>query len=72
MRLSNKLSRAAVLAFLPVVAVQGRREFSRSELGGVLQSFASDGFHPGPALHEAFAHEIADRMPLPYLLRSAP
>lgn len=49
-----------------------RLGFSQSEMDGVLQPFASDGFHPGAALHDMFAREIADRMPLPYLLRSAP
>jgi len=39
-----------------------RLEFTEDELDAVQQPFASDGFHPGAALHEVFAREIAARL----------
>jgi len=36
-----------------------RLEFTADELAAVQDPFASDGFHPGAALHEVFAREIS-------------
>jgi lysophospholipase L1-like esterase len=39
-----------------------RLEFTEDELAAVHEPFASDGFHPGAALHDVFAREISARL----------
>ena len=45
-----------------------RLEFTDEELAAVQDPFATDGFHPGAALHDVFAREIAGRVTLGDLL----
>ena len=47
-----------------------RLEFTEDELDAVHQPFASDGFHPGPALHDIFAREISARVTISDLMKS--
>jgi lysophospholipase L1-like esterase len=41
-----------------------RLEFADEDLAEVASPFATDGFHPGPELHDLFAREMCDRMTL--------
>ena len=47
-----------------------RLEFTEDELNAVRDPFASDGFHPGAPLHDAFAQEISARLTVPDLMRT--
>ncbi len=46
-----------------------RLEWTEDELAAVHEPFASDGFHPGAALHDVFAREISARLDVPDLMR---
>jgi lysophospholipase L1-like esterase len=63
----DRIGGEVAAGFTPVT----RLEWTEDELAAVHEPFASDGFHPGPALHEVFAREIAARLNVPDLMRRA-
>ena len=46
-----------------------RLEFTGDEIAAVREPFASDGFHPGAALHDVLAREITAQLTIPDLMR---
>ena len=46
-----------------------RLEFTGDEITAVREPFASDGFHPGAALHDVLAREITAQLTIPDLMR---
>ena len=46
-----------------------RLEFTGDEVAAAREPFASDGFHPGAALHDVLAREITAQLTIPDLMR---
>jgi lysophospholipase L1-like esterase len=56
----DRIGREVATSFAQVT----RLEFTDDDLHEVADPFATDGFHPGPELHDLFAREICGRLTL--------